>query len=298
MRILCFGSLNIDKVYQVDHILLPGETLTADEVQEHCGGKGINQSIALARAGAPVWHAGQVGQDGGMFLEAAKEAGVHTDYLKMIEGLSGHAIIQVDRSGQNNILLYSGANRKITKEFADEVLANFGSGDILLLQNEISNLDYIIDKAYERGMRIALNPSPFDDRLKACDMSKISIFLLNEVEAAQLTGLVYQSGNEEQLLESIASAYPGAMIVLTLGSQGSICKDGEKICRQEIFKVEAVDTTAAGDTFTGYFLTSLAEGRDLAECLRLAAKASAIAVTRPGAVPSIPVREEVLAAEL
>ncbi len=294
MRILCFGSLNIDKVYQVDHILLPGETLSASDVQEHCGGKGINQSVALARAGADVWHAGLIGPDGEMLRDAAVESGVHTDYLRTVDGVSGHAIIQVSKDGQNNILLFGGTNQQITKEFADEVMENFGAGDLLLLQNEISNLSYIINKAYDRKMRIVLNPSPFDSKLEACDLSKVSIFLLNEVEAGQLTGTPYQKGEEMALLEQIGKVYPNAMIVLTLGVQGVVCKDGDQTYRQDAFKVDAVDTTAAGDTFTGYFLAALAEGMPMQDGLKLASKASAIAVTRPGAIPSVPLRAEVI----
>ena len=188
MKVLNFGSLNLDYVYSVDHMVAPGETLASSGMNIFCGGKGLNQSIALAKAGVDVYHAGMIGEEGGILLKACKEGGVNADFIKSIPGKSGHTIIQVDKNGQNCILLYGGANRSITKEYVDEVLAHFEKGDILLLQNEINMLDYIIDCAYEKEMMIILNPSPYDDALEACDFGKISMFLLNEIEGGQVTG--------------------------------------------------------------------------------------------------------------
>ena len=188
MRVLNIGSMNLDYVYQVDHMVMPGETQSSFGMEIFLGGKGFNQSVALAKAGVPVYHAGLIGDDGLAFLDAAKEYGMHTDFIKKIDGKSGHTIIQVDKNGQNCILLYGGANRAITKEFVDSVLENFEAGDILLLQNEVSEMPYIIDKAYERGMQIFLNPSPYDAYLDACDMSKVSCFFMNEIEGGQISG--------------------------------------------------------------------------------------------------------------
>lgn len=290
MKVLNFGSLNLDFVYQVDHMVSPGETLASLQMQTFCGGKGLNQSIALAKAGAEVYHAGCIGEDGRLLVEALEKEGVRTDYVKTLEGKTGHAIIQVDRGGQNCILLYGGANRAQTEEYVDQVLAGFDAGDMILLQNEINLLGYIIDRAYDRGMTIVLNPSPFDENLSGCDLSKVSVFLINEVEGSQITG----EKDPERILEKLAETYPGTHVVLTLGSEGSVYQaDGCRI-RQNIYHVETVDTTAAGDTFTGYFVASLLEGLDVAECMDLAAKASALSVTRQGASPSIPRRQEVL----
>lgn len=290
MKVLNFGSLNLDHVYQVDHMVSPGETLASAELNVFCGGKGLNQSIALAKAGAAVYHAGCIGEDGEALRKTLTEEGVQTDYLKTLPGKTGHAIIQVDKTGQNCILLYGGANRAMTESYIDSVLQHFEKGDILLLQNEINLLDYIIDRAYERGMTIVLNPSPYDENLAACDLNKISIFLINEVEGFQITG----ESEPDAILAALSVRYPSAKVVLTLGAAGSVYQDAELQHRQEIYKVSAVDTTAAGDTFTGYFIASMLEGADIKECMNLAAKASAIAVTRPGAAPSIPRREEVM----
>ena len=289
MKVLNFGSLNVDYVYQMESILIPGETQASKERNVFSGGKGLNQSIALAKAGIPVYHAGMIGEGGEILLETCRENGVNTKFIRKIDAPSGHTMIQVDKNGQNCILLFGGSNRMITREFVDEVLGEFEKGDIILLQNEINELDYIIDKAYEKGMMIILNPSPYDSALDACDLSRVSLFLENEIEGFQITG----EKEPEKILEKIKTLYPHAKIVLTLGGDGSVYQDETGIYHQGIFKVKAVDTTAAGDTFTGYFISSILDGMPVQEGLELAAKASAIAVSRPGATASIPLREEV-----
>ncbi len=288
MKVLNFGSLNIDYVYPVDHIIAPGETENSGSVMENCGGKGLNQSIALSKAGVSVFHAGQVGEEGSLLIEKCKENGVDATYIKKIPGRTGHTIIQVDKNGQNSIILFGGANRQLTKEYIDEVLSAFDRGDIILLQNEVNLLDHIIDRAFEKGMTIILNPSPFDDALKSCDLKKISMFILNEIEGQQITG----KSDPDEILDALHTSFPEAKVVLTLGSEGSVYRFKDEVFRQGIFPVKAVDTTAAGDTFTGYFIASMIEGLSVPEGLELAAKASSITVTRPGATDSIPLRSE------
>ncbi len=256
--------------------------------------KGLNQSIALAKAGIPVYHAGMIGEEGDILLETCKENGVNTEFIRQIPGPGGHTVIQVDKDGQNCILLFGGANRSITREFVDEVLASFEKGDIILLQNEINELDYIIDKASEKGMMIILNPSPFDDNLKVCDLTKVSLFLVNEIEGYQITG----EKEPEKILAAVKEKYPSAKNCTDTWGEGSAYQDETGIYRQGIFKVKAVDTTAAGDTFTGYFISSIIDGMPVQEGLELAAKASAIAVSRPGATASIPLKKEVLECNL
>ena len=292
MKVLNIGSMNIDYVYSVDHIILPGETESTGGMNVFLGGKGINQSMALAKAGAEVYHAGLIGEDGQMFLDACKEYGVNSDYVQKIEGKTGHTIIQVDKDAQNSILLFGGANRQLTKEFVDEVLSHFEKGDILLLQNEVNLIPYIVERAYEKGMQIALNPSPFNESLNEVDMAKIGIFLLNEVEGGQITGMT----DPDDVLAKMRELFPNAKIVLTLGKDGAKYAEGDEIYHQPIFPVKAVDTTAAGDTFTGYFLAGLLDGMEISEILKMSAKASSIAVTRNGAVQSIPFRNEVVEA--
>lgn len=289
MRVLNFGSLNYDYVYNVDHIMMPGETQSSVNMTTFGGGKGLNQSIALAKAGVPVFHAGLIGEDGELFLQICRENHVDTTYIQTIQGKSGHTIIQVDKDAQNCILLYGGANRKVTKKIVDNVLKDFEEGDILLLQNEISEISYIIEQAYEKKMIIALNPSPYDNALGACDFHKVSIFLMNEIEGEMMTG--YKE--PDCILNYMMEEYPNAKVVLTLGGDGvRYCDKGQR-CVQGIFKVQAVDTTAAGDTFTGYFISGILKKKPIKEILETCAKASAIAVSRPGATTSIPTAEEV-----
>jgi len=292
MKVLNIGSMNLDLVYSVDHIVQPGETEASFALDTFLGGKGLNQSMALAKAGVEVYQGGMIGEDGQVFLDACRQYGVNADHIRTVEGKSGHAVIQRDKNAQNCILLYGGANQMLTEEYVDEVLTHFQAGDILLLQNEVNMMPYIVDKAYEKGMQIALNPSPFNEKLDAVDMKKISIFLLNEVEGNQVTGLTAP----DEIIAEMLKRFPNAKIVLTLGKDGAVYADAEQKHFQPIFKVKAVDTTAAGDTFTGYFLAGLIEGMPIPQILQMSAKASSIAVTREGAVPSIPYREEVITA--
>lgn len=291
MKVLNIGSMNLDHVYTVDHIVEPGETQSSTQLQLFLGGKGMNQSVALAKAGVEVYQGGMIGADGGVFLDACREYGIHADYIRTVDARTGHAIIQIDKNAQNCILLYGGANQALTEAYVDEVISQFDSGDILLLQNEVNLMPYIVARGYAQGMKIVLNPSPFDDKLKAVDMTKISLFLLNEIEGYQLTGC----REPDAIIDSIRERFPHAAVVLTLGSDGAVYADQSCKHFQPIFPVKAVDTTAAGDTFTGYFIAGLAQGMEIPDILRMSAKASSIAVSRAGAVPSIPYRNEVIA---
>ena len=290
MKVLCFGSLNIDYTYRVDHFVGKGETLAAESLQVFSGGKGLNQAIALARAGAETWMAGAVGEDGRFLLEELAAADVRTDHVSVLQQVrTGNAIIQNDKTGDNCILLYGGANRAVTEAQADAALGHFCAGDWLLLQNEINQLPYIMRQAHARGMKIAFNPSPMEARVLDFPLEYVDLFLLNRVEAAQLTG---QDGAADDLLRVLREKFPGAAVVLTLGEQGAVYADSEQTIWQAAYPAEAVDTTAAGDTFTGFFLASLLRGEGVPQAMERAARAAAIAVTRRGAAPSIPTLAE------
>lgn len=290
MRILNFGSCNIDYVYSMDHIVVEGETATATNLELFPGGKGLNQSIATARAGAEVFHAGCVGNDGEMLKEILKSSGVNISLLKEVDEKNGHAIIQVSAVGDNCIFIYPGSNGMITRDFVDAVFENFTSDDLLLLQNEINDIEYIIEKAYKKGMCVVFNPSPINEVISKIDLNMLSYIILNEVEAKAVTGVE----EAEDQLAYFEAKYPDLVVVLTLGKRGSIMLRGGERLKQDSYKVNAVDTTAAGDTFAGYLVAGLASGKADKNNLMLASTASAIAVSRKGAAPSIPVMDEVL----
>lgn len=289
MRILNFGSLNIDTTYYVNHIAQPGETLSADRVEVSVGGKGLNQTAALARGGARVWHAGLIGEDGIFLKKFLEEMGANTEFVRITDCRTGNAMIQVDEKGENCIVLYGGANQGMTREYIDDVLGHFGSGDWLVLQNEINLLSYIIDSAYERGMKIALNPSPFDDRLKSCNLHKCAMLLVNRVEARQMSGEEAQ----EEALHRLLEMYPDMKVVLTAGKSGAYYGDRSGILFQQAEKVKVVDTTGAGDTFTGFFLARFIETGDAKTAMRYGTAAAAISVTRKGAAQSMPTLEQI-----
>ena len=292
MRILNFGSLNIDYVYQVDHFVQPGETMSAQSLQIQCGGKGLNQSIAVSRSGQKVHHAGLLGPEGTRLAELLSGSGVDLRYLKHTDVPQGHAVIQVQPDGQNCIFLYGGSNQAVTPQEIDEVLMQLNAGDYLLLQNEIANLTYLLRAAARRGLRVVLNASPISDELLNADLSGVDWLVVNEIECAAMAGC----GDAQAGYETLKQRYPSLGILLTLGSEGSVSwKDGTEV-RQCAYPVKAVDTTGAGDTFMGYFVGCLAQGMERQTAMQYASMASAISVTRPGAAASIPLMDEVRAA--
>lgn len=295
MKVLNFGSVNIDHTYRVEHFVRPGETQLAFSVERNAGGKGFNQSIALARAGCNVYHAGHIGDDGVFLRDLCVAEGIDTSYLTEIDVPTGNAMIQVDNGGDNCIILFGGANQAIEENFITEVLDNFSEQDILVLQNEISHMNELIILAHQRKMKIALNPAPMNDNISVDAMSLSDWLILNETEAMELTGV---SEYEEQLTK-LHNQFPNTAILLTLGVRGAVYQDGDNIYKIGACKVKAVDTTAAGDTFIGFFLSALiSRGSSPDEALRLATCASALSVMHKGAMQSIPTLDEVLSCGL
>ena len=289
-KIINIGALNIDYVYTVPHFVRAGESLVSHSLQVFPGGKGLNQSIAMARAGMKVTHAGMVGNDGVFLLDVLSEAGVDTTYVKALTDPTGHAIIQVTSDGQNCILLYSGANKSIDEQYINSILELFTAGDILVLQNEVSCVTYTMQAAHKKGLRIAFNPSPFGEEVHLYPLDTVTWFLLNEIEGYALTGILDPDG----ILEVMGRLYPKSTIVLTMGENGALCLSDNNLYRQNAYSATVVDTTAAGDTFTGYFIYSVAMGMEVVEALDIASKAAAITVSRWGAAASIPKIEEVI----
>lgn len=284
MKILNYGSLNLDQVYRVEHFVAPGETLASLAYRRHCGGKGGNQSIALARAGAQVWHAGKIGPDGLALRDNLLAAGVEVSLLRTDGSATGHAIIQVNRTGENAILLHGGANQEITPAEAAITLADFAPGDLLLLQNEISAIPAIMRLAHARGMTIAFNPAPLGPEVESYPLECVNLFILNEIEGQQLSGKTAP----DEIIAALRHRFPPAEILLTLGADGARFASAQGSLAVTAERVQAVDTTGAGDTFIGFFLAHRATGASPAAALRLACRAAAICVTRPGAADAIP----------
>ena len=295
MKILNFGSLNIDNVCQVPHFVRPGETLAANSFERFAGGKGLNQSLALARSGVPVCHAGKIGGDGLFLKQILEESGVDCHLIRVDEkGLTGCALIQVSDSGENCIVLYGGTNQTIPDGQIDAVFEEFEKDDILLIQNEVNSLDRIIKTAAAREMKIFFNPAPMRENISEADLDLIHTFIVNEIEGAELSGCGTDAGYRE-ILSALRQKFPQANILMTLGAQGAIYASREDA--GEIFvpacRVErVVDTTAAGDTFIGYFLSVLVRGGSVRDALETASKASAHCITIKGAANSIPFAAE------
>lgn len=289
MKIYNFGSLNVDRVYGVEDFVRAGETILAKSLSFFPGGKGLNQTIALARAGANVYHVGCIGRDGGILKDTLVENQVPLTYVKELDADGGHTALQVSESGQNAIIVYSGTNHMLTENFVDEVMQTVEPGDYVLMQNEINLVPYIIRKAKEAGAQVALNPSPITKELMSYPLEMVDLFIVNEIEGEAVTG----EKEPQKILSAFREKYPHAKIVLTLGSEGSCYRDETTFAMQEIYKNTVVDTTGAGDTYCGYLLTCLMEDVPVKEALHMATAASSIAVSRQGAAPSIPKREEV-----
>ena len=294
LKILNFGSLNIDKVYNVAQFVQPGQTILARNHEIFAGGKGLNQSLAAARAGASVVHAGAIGADGAFLAALLEAAGADVSHVQRLDQPSGHAIIEVNAQGQNRIIVYGGTNQRLTPAYIDDVMACGEPGDFVLLQNETNLIDQIIRKGHEKGRRVVFNPSPMPQDPAALPLALVDVFMVNEVEAAQLAGIAPQTAFEETCA-AVQARYPQAAIVMTLGSRGVLYAEAGRQCAHPVFPVEAVDTTAAGDTFCGYFLAACCAGRDVQTALREASAAAALAVSRAGAAPSIPVYAQVQA---
>jgi len=289
MKVINFGSINIDHVYEVAHFVRPGETLRSESYRIFSGGKGANQSLSLARAGASVLHAGKIGEEGRWLIERLQQSGVDTSLIEITDAPTGHALIQVNAEGENAIIIHGGANETVTDNDIKRALAIAEEGDCLLVQNEINLVDTIIRKAKEKRLLIVFNPAPMNEKVKAYPLELVDIFIINEVEGEALTG----QHDPQTILKSMQKLYPQSRTVLTLGTEGLIYGDSENIISLPALKVEAVDTTGAGDTFIGYFLAELISGTEIEQCLQMGIKASALCVTRKGAGDSIPLRKEV-----
>ncbi|MDR2796964.1 MAG: ribokinase [Treponema sp.] len=292
MKVLVYGSLNIDIVFTVDHIVLPGETISSASFERNAGGKGANQAAALAKAGLDVFMAGKIGIDGEFLLRVLNAYGVDTSNVSVYEGSTGNALIQVDRNGQNSIVLYAGGNGDINTLEIERVISSFDAGDFIIMQNEISCTKEIIIAAKKRDLKIHLNPSPYNEKIETLPLEAVDCFFVNELEGASLAGLPKDTPFAD-VLDNLTGRFPGSEIILTAGKKGAYYGLNDARKYVGIVDVPVVDTTGAGDTFTGYFLAARAKGFVIREALEVASKASSIAVSRKGAMDSVPFAKEV-----
>lgn len=284
MKILNFGSCNIDYVYNVSEFVKAGETVSALSTSEHPGGKGLNQAVAAARAGGNVFFAGNIGEDGLFLKELLENSGVDTKYLKINKARTGNAIIQIDKDGENCIIVSAGANALLNEAYIKSVTADFVRGDICMLQNETPCTDFIIKQAKACGMTVIWNPSPINEKIMDSAIGMCDYIIANKTEGKALTG----KEEPDDILKALFKKYPHTKTVLTLGKNGSIYSDGTDTVKQPSFKADPVDTTGAGDTFTGYFTAMISKGKTAAEALKTASAAAAIATEKQGAASSIP----------
>ncbi|MDD3931943.1 MAG: ribokinase [Eubacteriales bacterium] len=288
-KIINYGSLNIDRVYSVEDFVLPGQTISSRAFSVFPGGKGLNQSIAAAKAGSLVYHAGAVGEDGQFLVDFLKKSGVRTELIATSRYPTGHAIIQVNRQGQNCIILHAGSNDDLSDQLRERVVNKLNPGDLLVIQNEVNNNRDMMEKAIRRKARIALNPSPYNQEINDLPLEAVSWLFINEVEGREMTG----TDEPDEICARLIRRYPDLAVVLTLGSSGVLYQDERQKVRHGIYQVPVVDTTAAGDTFTGYFLSGIVAGLPIDKILQQASMASAIVVSREGAAVSIPTIKEV-----
>ena len=286
MKILVFGSYNIDKVYSLPHLPEKGEMLACDALETHVGGKGLNQALALQKAGAEVIAAGMVGPDGDYLTSYLSGSGVDVSCVGVCDTPTGHAVIGIDPQGRNQMLIFGGANRAITESYCDRVLERHADADLLLTQYETSCVEYMLKRSHEKGIRTAVNPSPYVDAVKKLPFDCVDILILNEDEGRRMTGKTDSNAMLRALYETVRGT-----VILTLGSRGSLYYDGSQTAEAPAFAVEAVDTTGAGDTFTGYCLYALLTGKTPQEALTVGSAAAALAVTRKGAAETIPDRK-------
>ena len=297
-KIVVIGSCNTDMVVKTERLPVPGETVLGNSFMMNPGGKGANQAVAVARLGGDVTFITKTGNDlfGRQSIERYREENINTDYICSDHNLpSGVALIMVDIQGENCIVVAPGANATLNPQDIDKAKDIIEQADILLMQLEIPmrTVEYSAKLAFQRGTKVILNPAPAtflsDDLFKY-----LYAIIPNKTEAEILSGIKVSDFKSAKQAADIIASKGTNIVVITLGSEGAFIKEGNEYNLIKAEKVKAVDTTGAGDTFCGAFSVAISEGLSIVEAVKMANKASAITVTRPGAQSSIPYRKELL----
>lgn len=285
MTVYSLGSINVDLFFRVPHLPVAGETLPAISHEVGLGGKGANQSVAVAKAGSRVCHIGMIGADNPWVRGRLEAFGVDVEHISSAEGPTGQAIIMVDEAGENTIVTYAGVNYAQSLPGIEKALAGAGAGDIFLFQNEVSLKLEAAKLARKQGLILVYSAAPFQASVVRDLLPFIDLLVLNEIEAKQLS----------DFLGLTIAEIPVPSLLVTSGAEGAVWRDQKTGETLEVpaFPVDPVDTTGAGDCFIGYTVAALEQGLDRAAALKLGAAAAAVHVTRPGTSDAIPSREEV-----
>jgi ribokinase len=283
-------------VIKTDRLPVPGETILGGTFFMNPGGKGANQAVAAARMGGNVTFISKTGNDvfGKQSMMLYEAENINTDYIFSDPGLpSGIALITVDANGENCIVVASGANGSLSPADINKAIPEIESSDLVLMQLEIpiETVEYVAEIAHKKGIKVILNPAParaLSNSLLQC----LYIIIPNKTEAEILSGIKVSDLDSARQAADIISARGVDNVVITLGAQGALIKQGNEYLIAEAYKVDTIDTTAAGDSFCGSLCVGLSEGKSILEAVRLAARASALTVTRMGAQSSIPYRSE------
>ena len=284
MKILNFGSINKDFFYSVNDFVRPGETISSNRYDIKIGGKGLNQSVGISKAGAKVYHAGIINKEDTFIIDKLKSWKINCDNILLSDNPTGHAIIQVNKKGENSIIIHGGANHDFNLKSIKSILSKFETGDILLLQNEINNIEEIIDRAHYKKMKIIFNPAPFNNDILKYDLNKINTLILNQSEGEGLS-------NEkipDKILKVLNNNFKNTEIILTLGEKGSLYSYKDELIKIRAHDVKTVDTTGAGDTFIGYYVAGFASKMNKKDNLNRASEAAALTTIKLGGAESIP----------
>ena len=296
MAIYIVGSLNMDLVIKAPYMPENGVTISGEGFMTNPGGKGANQATAVGKLGGNAYMIGCVGDAfGEQLISTLNGYNVHTDYVEKLNNVSSGIAVIVVVDGDNRIILDSGANGLVNKSLIDRALASAKAGDYLICQLEIglAMVEYALSKGREKGMITVLNPAPAK-RLTDVIISNSDYFIPNQSEAEFYTGIYPKDEATARQCAEILAEKGVQHVLITMGKEGSVCVSNGKFMKVDSFKVNAIDTTAAGDTFVGAFITALSEGKDIKNAMTFANKASSITVTRSGAQQSIPTRDEII----
>jgi ribokinase len=297
-KIVVIGSCNTDMVIKSDRLPVPGETVIGNTFMMNPGGKGANQAVAIARMGGNVTFISKTGNDlfGRQSIELYNSEGILTNYIfSDTDNPSGVALISVDANGENCILVAPGANGSLNINDIEKTRVEIETAGLLLMQLEIpmETVEYAAEIASRKGVKVILNPAPART-LSSKLLKNLYIITPNKTEAEILSGVKVYDWESAQKAANIISEKGVDIVIITLGSQGAFIKEGNRYHKIAAQKTKAVDTTAAGDTFSGTLCVGLSEGMSIVEAVIMACKASAITVTRMGAQSSIPYRRELL----